>query len=140
MGSKFFLYIRSHGWQLVRFIIVGLATFALNIFLVWLFYGKAGIDYRLAATYAYFITVVVHFILNRSFTYRQEGSTLFPDTVKYCLMLFSNYIITLSVTTVTVELFLLTPYHGTIFSTFITAFSSFLLMKYYVFAQKESFK
>ena len=140
MGSKFFLYIRSHGSQLVRFIIVGLATFALNIFLVWLFYGKAGIDYRLAATYAYFITVVVHFILNRSFTYRHEGKLLPSDIVKYCLMLFSNYVITLSVTTVTVEFFLLTPYHGTIFSTFITAFSSFLLMKYYVFAKKESFK
>ena len=135
MGSKFFLYIRSHGSQLVRFIIVGLATFALNIFLVWLFYGKAGIDYRLAATYAYFITVVVHFILNRSFTYRHEGKLLPSDIVKYCLMLFSNYVITLSVTTVTVEFFLLTPYHGTIFSTFITAFSSFLLMKYFVFTR-----
>lgn len=51
-------YIRFHRWQLICFCIVGLATFVLNFFLVWLLYEKAGLDYRIAVPCAYFITVV----------------------------------------------------------------------------------
>ena len=140
MWSGFLSYIRSHGWQIIRFGVVALVTFALYFFLVWLFYGKTGLDYRIAVTYAYFITVVAHFILNRWFTYRQKGRPRLPDTAKYCIMLFFNYLITLGVTTTTVELLALTPYYATVFSTFATASSSFLLMKYFVFVQKEGFK
>lgn len=128
-------YIKNHRWQLVRFCIVGLSTFALNFFLVWLFYGKAGLDYRITVTCAYFITVIAHFMLNRSFTYRQKGGAVFPETTKYLMMLFANYLITLSVTIVTVELLGLTPYYGIVFSVFATAFYSFLLMKHFVFVR-----
>jgi putative flippase GtrA len=136
MLSKFLSYIRDHRWQLMRFFIVGIATFALNFSMVWLFYGKVGIDYRIAVTYAYLITIVAHFFLNRSFTYRQNGCAVLPDTAKYCVMLVFNYMITLVVTTITVELLLLTPYYSTIFSTLSTALSSFILMKHFVFIQK----
>jgi len=137
MLSKTLSYIVLHRGQIFRFGIVGLTTFALNFFLVWVFYGKAGLDYRIAVTCAYFITVIAHFMLNRSFTYGQEGSSVAPDTVKYCMMLVANYFLTLGITTVTVELLKLTPYYGIVFSTFATAFSSFLLMKHFVFARKE---
>lgn len=137
MFYKAFSYITLHRWQLFRFFIVGVTTFALNFCLVWLFYGKAALDYRIAVSCAYFITVVAHFILNRSFTYGQKGGSIAPDTLKYCIMLLANYLITLSITTATVELAKLTPYYGIIFSTFATAFSSFLLMKHFVFVRKE---
>lgn len=140
MLSRMLSYIRFHRWQLFRFGIVGLATFVLNFFLVWLFYGKARLDYRIAVSCAYMITVVAHFFLNRSFTYGQEGGSVVPDTAKYGIMLMANYLITLSVTTATVELFGLTPYYGIVFSTFATAFSSFLLMKHFVFFREESIK
>lgn len=65
---------------------------------------------------------------------------MFHDTTKYLIMLFANYLITLSVTTVTVELLRLNPYFGIVFSTFATTFSSFLLMKHFVFVREESIK
>jgi len=107
---------------------------------MWLFYGKARLDYRIAVTCAYCITVIAHFMLNRSFTYRQKGGAVFPDTTKYLMMLFANYLITLSVTTVTVELLGLTPYYGIVSSVFVTAFSSFLLMKHFVFVRVDGVK
>ena len=140
MWVKTFSYFVRHRWELLRFIIVGLVTFALNFFLVWLFYGKAALDYRMAVSYAYFITVVTHFILNRSFTYRHKAGSVVPVTAKYCAMLFVNYGLTLSITTATVELLRLTPYYGIVFSTFATALSSFLLMKHFVFVRKEYVK
>jgi putative flippase GtrA len=140
MWPNIFAYIRNHKWQLIRFCIVGVATFALNLTLVWLFYGKAGLDYRIAVTCAYVVTVGAHFLLNRSFTYRQADGAVGPDAVKYGIMLIANYLITLGITTATVELLGLTPYFGIIFSIFVTAFSSFLLMKHFVFVRKRGVK
>ncbi len=137
MLFKVLSYIVLHRWQLFRFFVVGITTFVLNLCLVWLFYGKALLDYRIAVSCAYFITVVAHFLLNRSFTYGQTGGAIALDTVKYGIMLLANYLITLSITTATVELARLTPYYGIIFSTLVTAFTSFLLMKHYVFVRKE---
>jgi len=79
-------------------------------------------------------------MLNRTFTYGHEGGSAIPNTAKYGIMLVVNYLITLSVTTVTFELLGLTPYYGIVFATFGTAFSSFLLMKHFVFVQKVWFK
>jgi putative flippase GtrA len=81
-----------------------------------------------------------HFVLNRSITYWQKGGAVFHNTTKYLIMFFANYLITLSVTTVTVELLRLKPYFGIILSTFATAFSSFLLMKHFVFVREENIK
>ena len=133
-------YIKSHRWQLVRFSMVGLITFVLNFFLVWVLYGQAGLDYRLAVSCAYLLTVLAHFALNRSYTYGHEGGSVAPDTARYCIMLIVNYLITLSITTLSVELLSLTPYFGIVFSIFGTAFSSFLLMKHYVFVRVEGAK
>ena len=127
------LYLIRHKWQLLRFGTVGLVTFAINLSMVWVFYGKAKIDYRISVSFAYILTVVAHFFLNRSFTFRQESDNTVFDVAKYGIMLILNYVITLIVNTLTVELLGLTPYFGIIFSTFFTALSSFLLMKHFVF-------
>ena len=140
MYSVIFSYINKHKWQLIRFSIVGMTTFVLNFSLVWLFYGKVDLDYRIAITCAYVITVGFHFLLNRSFTYcRADGGVGF-DTVKYGMLLIANYLITVSITSATVELFGLTPYFGVVFSASATAFSSFLLMKHFVFVRKQGVK
>ena len=136
MWSKIFSYISNHKWQIIRFGIVGVATFLLKLSLVWLFYGKVGLDYRIAVTCAYVITVIVHFLLNRSFTYRRVDGGVGPDTVKYGMLLFANYLITMLITSATVELLGLTPYFGIVLSTLATAGFSFLLMKHFVFVRK----
>ncbi len=130
-------YLMRHRWQLVRFVMVGSATFCLNFSLVWLFYGKVGLDYRIAVSCAYFITIIAHFLLNRSFTYSRRDGSVAPDSLRYCTMLLANYAITLGVTTATVELLGLTPYYGVVFSACTTATSSFLLMKHFVFARTK---
>jgi putative flippase GtrA len=129
-------YVKTHKQQLLRFGLVGAFTFSLNYSLVFLFYGKLMLDYRIAVSGAYFFTVVVHFFLNRSFTYRQSEYFLAHAPLRYCVMLVINYLITLTTVTVTVNILKLTPYHGVFFSAFATALSSFFIMKYFVFNQK----
>jgi putative flippase GtrA len=140
MWPKIFSYISNHKWQIIRFGIVGAATFGLNFSLVFLFYGKVGLEYRIAVTCAYVITICFHFLLNRSFTYRRLDGGVGSDTVKYGISVIANYLITLIITSATVELLGLTPYFGITFSALATAFSSFLLMKYFVFVRKQVIK
>jgi putative flippase GtrA len=131
--QKIISYFQLHRDQILRFGIVGVVTFILNYTLVWLFYGLFAMDYRVAVTFAYVITVVIHFILNRTFTYKKGESFIMGHLGKYGGMLAVNYFIMLSVSMSTVELCRLTPYHGIVFATCVTAFSSFFLMKYFVF-------
>ncbi len=127
-------FYRQRG-QIIRFGIVGVVTFILNYAMVWAFYGLLACNYRTAVTLAYIITVCTHFLLNRAFTYESTGSAILSHMSKYGIMLGINYLITLSISVGTVELLGLTPYHGVVFATFATAFSSFLLMKYFVFCR-----
>jgi putative flippase GtrA len=128
-------YLTRHKWQLLRFAIVGIVTFTINFSMVWVFYGKAKLDYRIAVSFAYILTVITHFYMNRSFTFRQESDNAVFDVAKYSMLPMLNYVITLSVNTFTVEFLRLTPYFGIIFSTFFTSISSFIVMKHFVFVR-----
>lgn len=127
-------YVRSHLSQIIRFSIVGIVTFVLYYILIWCFYGRFEFDYRLAVSCSYVITVAVHFLVNRFFTYRKEGFTMIHDTFKYLIMLAVNYVITLGITMAGVEIFGFSPYFAVLFPIAMTAVSSFLMMKHFVFA------
>jgi putative flippase GtrA len=118
---------------IARFGLVGIITFALNYFLVWLFYGVAALDYRIAVSMAYVFSVVAHFLLNRTFTYKAQGLSILGHVSKYMGMLIFNYLLTMIVTMCTVELCGLVPYWGIVFATAANALSSFMLMRYFVF-------
>ena len=137
MLIKIILYIKYHKWKLIRFTIVGASTFVINFSFLWLFFEIFKFDYRIAITFAYLLTVVVHFILHRSFTYRQVGEDIGPHSLKYFAMLIVNYLITLSISTATVELFNLSAYMGIIFSTFFTPIFNFLFMNHFIFVRKK---
>lgn len=129
-------YFNSNRLQILSFGLIGVITFILNFLLIWLFFGFIGLDYRFAVTLAYIITLIAHFGLNRTFTYKAKGPSLIAHIAKYSLLLIVNYLITLFVNIITVEILGLTPYYGVIFATGCVMFTSFLLMKYYVFSKK----
>ncbi|NLW34464.1 MAG: GtrA family protein [Syntrophorhabdus aromaticivorans] len=133
MIARLIAYFSQNSTLIARFGLVGIITFALNYFLVWLFYGVAALDYRVAVSMAYVCAVVVHFLLNRAFTYRVHGSSILGHISKYTGLLIFNYSLTIIVTVCTVELYGLAPYWGVAFATMVSAVSSFIAMKYFVF-------
>jgi putative flippase GtrA len=135
--SKFISYLIANRNLIVRFGLVGFATFILNYFFVWLFYGVFALDYRVAVTIAYIITIAVHFTLNRTFTYNATESPIAHHASKYGVLLAINYVINLSVSIITVEVCGLSLYFAVIFATVIIMCSSFFLMKYFVFSHGE---
>ena len=138
MITKITGYVKSNRRQIVLFILIGFSTFVLNYTLVWLLFGFLSTDYRLAVSLAYVITVIAHFYLNRTFTYKAKGMSLSTHITKYGLLLLLNYFITLTVQMITVELFGLTPYYGVVLATGCVMFSSFIIMKYFVFSERRA--
>jgi putative flippase GtrA len=130
-------YLSRHKRQIARFIIVGASTFLLYFLLFHVLYGSAGLGYKVAITIAYAVTVFCHFLLNRFFTFSAQHRNLGLHAGRYGLMLVLNYLTTLFVMWVVVEIIRTSPYVGAVASTIVTATSSFFVMKHFVFSLSE---
>lgn len=129
-------YLVTHRQQLAKFVIVGFVTFGIYFLSFHLFYGLLRLDYRIAVTFAYLITVISHFLLHRFYTFRAEEQHVVHNAGKYLLMLAFNYAVTMAVVSLVVEVVGFSPYTGVIASTATTACLSFIIMKYFVFRAK----
>jgi putative flippase GtrA len=136
LWSKVGAYVAS-GWsEIWKFGMVGIATFGINFGAFSIFYGVLQHQYAIAASLAYAVTVVCHFLLNRFFTFGAGGQALSHNAPRYGLMLLLNYLITLLAQWFTVEVLRLSPYLGVVVATIGTAVTSFFLMKHFVFRQR----
>jgi putative flippase GtrA len=131
-------YLRAHRGEILRFALVGVATFALYFLSFHVCFAILGLGYKAAVSVAYVITVTTHFLLNRFFTFNAHASDLGAHAGRYALMLLLNYGITLGVMWFVVEVMHISPYLGTVASTLATAASSFFVMKYFVFGLSEA--
>lgn len=135
--STILQYACEHRLQVAKFVIVGFVTFGIYFTSFHLFYGLAGIDYKIAVSLAYVITVISHFLLHRFFTFGAGDQLLAHNAAKYLLMLGLNYTITLMIVWFVVEILKISPYFGVIASTAATTCSNFFVMKYFVFRKQE---
>jgi putative flippase GtrA len=131
--SRFIHYWLTNFGQLCRFGLVGIATFGVNFLAFSVFFGLLHLDYRVAVSLAYLLTVCCHFLLNKRFTFGATEQKLRDNAPRYVLMLGLNYVITIVAAWLTVEVVGASPYFGVVASTAGTALSSFFVMKYFVF-------
>ncbi|MUV89324.1 GtrA family protein [Halapricum sp. CBA1109] len=61
--------------QLRRFVVVGTATAGVQMVLLWLFVDVAGLHYLLGAPIAIEITIVLAYVLNNAWTFREVQNT-----------------------------------------------------------------
>jgi putative flippase GtrA len=131
-------YLLMHYLQILKFVVVGVTTFFINLSFFHLFFGVLNIDYEIAISFSYLITVLSHFTLHRVFTFNVKNQFLTGNAVKYLGMLGLNYVITLTAMWLVVNVATYSPYFGVIASTGLTAFTSFFVMKYFVFNKRDS--
>jgi putative flippase GtrA len=131
-------YVRTHRGEIARFVLVGAATFALNFVTFHVAFALFGFGYKMATSVAYAVTVTVHFLLNRFFTFNAGDSGIGMHAGRYALMLLLNYGITLAIVWFVVEVLRISPYYGPVAATAATALSSFFVMKYFVFGWSEA--
>lgn len=119
--------------ELQRFVLVGIATFILNLSAFYFFFRLMQLDYRHAISYAYVITVVSHFAANKLFTFSARKQPVGHNAARYGVMLVLNYCITLAVSWLLIGRLGLPGYIAVLCYTLGNALMSFVLMKYVVF-------
>ncbi len=131
-------YISHHRKQLVKFVCIGFGTFGVSFSCFQLFYKPFHLDYRIAISLAYALSVIFHFSLHRIFTFGATGQQMAGNAGKYVLMLLFNYVLTLIAAWFVVEVLKISPSFIVVGSTALTASTSFFIMKYFVFSSKEA--
>lgn len=129
-------YIVEHRKQLCIFVCIGLITFGNNFLFFQMFYKLFYWDYRIAVSLAFVITVLLHFYLHRMFTFRATGQQIAHHAGRYILMLGLNYLITMVVAWIVVEILRISPSFTVVAATAVTTAMNFFLMKYFVFKTK----
>lgn len=125
-------YIRKNFVFIYRFLIVGILTFIINFSLVFSLDKFLHLNYKLSITISYLLTLIAHFILSRSFTFKIfyfDSSHL----IKYSILPIVNFFISFLMAIFVVEILDLPLYFSVFFATFTCAVISYTLMKYFIF-------
>ncbi len=130
--EKLTLLLRKQ-YALVAYLIVGCLTAALYFSLFALLWQFLGINYRLAISMTYVASVLFHFSVNRRFTFKAHGQHLGQQMLRYGCMVAINYVVTLTVMYLVVEIAAWTPYLGVLLAIAVNVSSNFMLSRFWVF-------
>ena len=86
------------GHQATAFLLVGVASYLVDISLLYLCHGQAHLALWLATSIAYFCGLLANFGLNRVLTFR-SSTPLHYQLMRYVVLLVLNYLVTLVMVT-----------------------------------------
>lgn len=86
------------GHQATAFLLVGVASYLVDIGLLYICHGRAHLALWLATSIAFVCGLVANFGLNRVVTFRST-SALHYQLMRYVVLLLANYVVTLAMVT-----------------------------------------
>ena len=125
--------IDQHVLNFFFFLLVGLITafFYLGIFaLLW---KIMDMNYHVAVSIAYVVSIVIYFFTHRHVTFKNTNNAIKQQLPKFIAMILFNYIITITVVHISVEVFSLQPYFGTVIAIGANTLSNYFIAKLWVF-------
>jgi putative flippase GtrA len=126
-------FININNLQIIRFCIVGVLTLILHLVIFYISNNYLGLGLSLSSTYAFWLTTLIHFILNRNFVFKISTNSLIKQKINYLIMIFYNYIITLIGLYIIINILKYNPYINIFFSTIMNVIFNYLWMKNFVF-------
>jgi putative flippase GtrA len=87
----------AHG-QVLRFLAVGLASYAIDIGVLYVLHGRASVRLWVATSAAYATGLLVNFGLNRIVTFRSANG-VHTELARYVALLVGNYVVTVAFVT-----------------------------------------
>lgn len=130
-------FIRSHWRSIITFLMVGALAAVINFSTFSFFWGFCKINYQIAISISYLLSVIFHFTANRRFTFNSHRERFLPQISRYLVMVGINYAITLLVMYYVVAMLHLSPYLGTIAAIGMTVGTGYLMAKFWVFSSKK---
>lgn len=120
-------------YSLVVYLLVGCLTAAIYFSLFALLWQVLGVNYKLAVSVTYMLSVLFHFTMNRRFTFKAHGKDLVQQLLRYACMITINYFVTLAVMYLVVEILQVTPYAGVLLAIFVNVNTNFIMSRFWVF-------
>lgn len=80
--------------SIIKYVLVGGTTFVLDFGILILFHEAFHVPVLIAASISYWTSIIFNFFMNRAWTFNASAS-LRRHLIPYCLLLFTNYAITL---------------------------------------------
>jgi putative flippase GtrA len=107
---------------------IGLMALLLNVL---------GLNYRVCVSVAYLVAIALHFLLNRHITFRAADSHAIRQAWRYLTMAAINYVVTLAVVSVVVDVLNWSVYIGLFLALVATIVVGYVLSKLWVFRVSE---
>ena len=126
-------HIIRHKISIFLFLCVGTISAIVNIGSFGILYNYFHLHYQISVTIAYFLSVLVHFTANRRFTFKNHTTHFIPQLQRYITMLITNYLITLSVVQIMVEILHFSPYIGIMSAIACTISISYFMSRFWIF-------
>jgi putative flippase GtrA len=123
--------------NLALFLFVGAAAAGVYFGLLALFLEVIHLDYRISVSAAYLLAVTFHFLSNRYITFRASGNEITPQVVRYLVVVGVNYVLTLAIVFVVVEILRSSAYIGVALSVTVTVIFSYAASRAWIFRRKE---
>lgn len=73
----------SETGQVGRYVVWGIVTVIFNVYLFYLLYTKANMNYQLANIIDWFFTVIFAFIVNKLFVFKSKSTALFKEIISF---------------------------------------------------------
>lgn len=133
MEAKINFLEGSHLATFVKFCSVGGATALIYFSVMYIAESVFFIQYLASVSIAYFISTIFHFLMNRKYTFLATHDSHRQQFARYSVMLVLNYLVTIAVVKISVEVFQLSPYLGVCISVAFTAVFGYVMGRFWVF-------
>lgn len=115
------------------FAAVGIFSGAVYFICLYLLMEALAVDYRLAVTIAYSLSLICHFFANRQITFRGQSGAVHVHLMRYGVMIILNYLTTMAIVIAMVNYLLISAYVGAVVAIAFNMISNYSLSKYWVF-------
>ena len=126
---------KEHLYTFTMFGMIGLATAMLYFVLLWIFEKILNINYMIAVSSAYVFSNLLHFSMNRIITFKAHSDKYRNQLWRYGVIAIFNYAIVILVVGFCVENFGYSSCVGSCCAIVSTAFSGYILSRYWVFRE-----
>ena len=125
-------FLMNNRNELLKFAFVGFTLFLLSNIMYLLLKNVLSINYLYSIGLTNIISMFIHYLLNKNFTYNYK-SINYINLFKYLIYIFLNYIFSLMLSYIFVSILSFNSNYLIFYTTPVTMFSSYLLMKFFVF-------
>ncbi len=123
--------------SVLQFGAVGGLTAAIFFLVLWMALNLFFVSSLYAVSAGYFISTLFHYLANKHITFGDRGGYSVSEVLRYAVVWFLNYCLTLCVVWFCNEIFAINPYVAVLLSLFLTTSTGFLLLRYWVFNLKK---